>query len=155
MTNINLKFTSHKTECLMHIKHLSHALGACKGLHPLDKKQFDHLSMDQMAIYDQMIFRFTKLQDSIGNKLFNSGLSLLGEPVEQMTMIDKLHKLEKFSIISNASHWFELRELRNEFTHEYPEEDDFKVEALNALHDSSADLIHIFETFIQFVESKL
>ena len=141
MTKINLKFTSHKTECLMHIKHLRHALSACKGLQPLDKNKFDHLTMDQMAIFDQMIFRFTKLQDSIGNKLFNLGLSLLGEPVEQMTMLDKLHKLEKFLIISNANHWIEMRELRNEFTHEYPEEDSIKVEAINSLYECSSDLI--------------
>ena len=90
MTKTNLKFFSHKTECLMHIKHLRHALNASKDLTPLNKDTFENMSMDQMAIFDQMIFRFTKLQDSIGNKLFNSGLSLLGEPVEQMTMLDKL-----------------------------------------------------------------
>lgn len=130
------KFQQAKYECDQHIHHLEHALGGSNHLFPLDESKIKGLRDEEIAFLDQLIFRFTRLQDTMGNKLFSVGLSSLGEPVEEMTMLDKLHRLEKLSIISNAQKWLSLRELRNEFNHEYPDQDQIKAESLNLLRAS-------------------
>ncbi len=107
-----------------------------------------------MAFLDQMIFRFSRLQDSIGNKLITVGLLLLGEPAEEMTMLDKLHRLEKLGVIQDTDRWLNLRELRNEFTHEYPEEDLIRSDALNLLRTETTYLKETYQKFIDFVKSK-
>ena len=47
-------------------------------------------------------------------------LDILGE--SQKTLLDSLYKLEKLEYIISPEWWMNLRELRNEFTHDYPEE---------------------------------
>ncbi len=149
------KYRSAKTECDNHIQRLQHAINRTNDLFPLDHKTFDQLTADQVAFIDQLIFRFSKLQDTMGKKLIPSGLNLLGESVESLTMIDNLNLLEKLKIINSKQDWLELRELRNQIAHEYPDEKLEQLEALNLLHQSTAYLITLYQDFTRFVESKL
>ena len=55
---------------------------------PLDTEQYNDLDGLQVSVIDQMIFRFSKLQDTMGEKLFPSILKLNGESVKKMTFID-------------------------------------------------------------------
>ena len=101
-----------------------------------------------MAFIDQLVFRFSKLQDSMGHKLMTSGLILLGESAETLTMIDKLNLLEKLKLIEDKQRWLELRELRNQIAHEYPEEKQTQIEAVNLLFEAAPYLIHVYRQFI-------
>jgi len=71
---------------------------------------------------DTFVFRYIKLQDYLGNKLFRFFLNEIGEYKENMSFIDILDRLEKLEIISDVEEWKEIRELRNKIAHEYPEE---------------------------------
>ena len=54
---------------------------------------------------DSFIFRFTKIQDLIGEKLFKEILDKVGEFRRNMSFTDILDKAEKLEIIDSADKW--------------------------------------------------
>ena len=86
---------------------------------------------DFLTLLDAFIFRFIKLQSSVGEKLFPLVFEILtGKDRTEATFIDILNTLEKYRIIPSAEYWKKLRKLRNEFVHIYPWETDLKLEAV-------------------------
>jgi len=75
---------------------------------------------EKIKTIDTFIYRFIKLQDMMGEKLFKIFLDNLGEYKDSMSLLDILDKLEKFGIVDHADKWMEYRKLRNKLTHEYP-----------------------------------
>jgi hypothetical protein len=53
------------------------------------------LSDDEVEHVDQFLFRFAKLQDAIGQKLFKTILLFLREDIEEKPFIDILNLKEK------------------------------------------------------------
>lgn len=113
---------------------MQYAVDFLKEVLPLNSGSLKELSQEQVSHADQMIFRFSRLQDTMGNKLFPLILQGLGEYTQNMPFIDTLNKLEKLSIIESAEKWLGLREIRNLVTHEYPENEQEIAEALNELY---------------------
>jgi uncharacterized protein with HEPN domain len=70
---------------------------------------------------DAFVYRFLKLQDYMGQKLFKNFLTSLGEDCDNLSFVDILDKLEKLSIIPSTDEWIQIRKLRNKLTHEYPD----------------------------------
>lgn len=93
-------------------------------------KSWDNISPDyfdndeKRRVIDSFIFRFTKLQDLMGDKLFKEVLNSIGEYKRSMSFIDVLDKLEKLEIIKDADEWNGIRELRNNLSQEYPSNQD-------------------------------
>ena len=86
---------------------------------------------DFLTLLDAFIFRFIKLQSSVGEKLFPLVFEILtGKDQTEATFIDILNTLEKYRIIPSAEYWKKLRKLRNEFVHIHPWETDLKLEAV-------------------------
>jgi hypothetical protein len=117
-----------------HLERLTYAALATSELFPMSVDRYQRLSAPEITLLDQMLFRFGKLQDSIGQRLFPAILRAGQEWSEQETFLDKLNRLEKLGAIPSATEWVELRELRNSAMHEYPDDP-----ALNA-----ANLTRIF-----------
>ena len=69
----------------------------------------------KVRLVDQLLFRFTKLQDAFGERLIPATLGLLQEPFEAWPMRDRLNRLEKLGIL-DVDHipysWFELQQRR-------------------------------------------
>ena len=80
--------------CTIHSERMSFAWGKIKMHFPLDKERYVHLQPEELSYFDQLIFRFSKLQDSMGGKLFPAILENLGEDVRELPFIDRLTKLE-------------------------------------------------------------
>ncbi|MEZ0344643.1 MAG: hypothetical protein ABWJ99_07600 [Caldimicrobium sp.] len=95
---------------------------------------------------DSFIFRFSKMQDSMGEKLFPSILILLGEDVRNKPFIDILNRLERLEFISSADEWKRLRELRNILTHTYPWEREDLLKGIKEALKVSEKLVSIYET---------
>jgi len=76
---------------------------------------------EKIKTIDAFIFRFIKLQDFMGDKLFKEVLKSVGEYKDNMALIDCLDKLEKLEIITQAQadQWMNYRTIRNKLTHEY------------------------------------
>ena len=52
--------------------------------------------------------------------------------------------MEKYHIIDNVDEWHEIRKIRNNFTHEYPEDDKENVEQLNESFFKAKNILTIY-----------
>jgi len=76
--------------------------------------------------------RFCRLQDTLGDKLLPTWLDVLEE--KATVAIDNLDKAEKIGVLPSVELWLELRQLRNQMIHEYIEDLDILVDALQAAY---------------------
>ncbi len=67
-----------------------------------------------------------------GAKLFKALLLYQGENIDK-PFLDLLNRLEQMEII-NVDEWFEIRDLRNDISHEYEENEHVAVEILNTIY---------------------
>lgn len=118
-------------QCERHLHHLKHALEAVRRSLPMSAPSLKTLDDEAVQDWDQLILRFTKLQDTMGARLFPATLDVLQESYEDRPMIDKLHRLEKLGYLGSVEQWYELRVIRNRFAHDYPEDDALKAAYLN------------------------
>ncbi len=63
-----------------------------------------------------------------------------------MSLLDVLDKLEKLKIIDRAEIWMQFRKLRNELTHEYPDNEADIVEGIKMALDAFETTLLIIET---------
>ena len=88
-----------------------------KNIDTMDLEDFENVKL-----VDTFIFRFMKLQDFRGERLFKAFLMKTGDFRDNMSFIDILDKLEKLEIIDSTEEWVKIRQLRNKIAHEYPDE---------------------------------
>jgi len=149
-----LKWRSAVDECRIHALRLRVALSRVVGRIPLDGAGIDRLDDESTAWLDQFLYRFSKLQDAIGERVFVIGLLLLGEDFRDKPFIDVLDRLEALGLMPSSVWWRELRELRNQIAHEYPERRSEQAAAINAIFERSPELMRVFEEFVRTVEEK-
>ena len=109
---------------------------------------------EKVETVDSFIFRFSKLQDSMEQKLFPLTLEFLEEEVRNKPFIDILNRLERLELIESAEKWKELRELRNLLTHTYPWEKEELIENLKVALKRSMELLSTFERFKDFLRKR-
>ena len=90
-------------ESRQHVLRLHYASDKMSRFMPLTVASYQSLTADEVGYIDQFLFRFAKLQDTVGQKLFKQTLIILGEYTETMPLIDILNKLEKLEIIELLS----------------------------------------------------
>lgn len=136
------KFQINLKESFTHLKRLNNALGEFEKKYkfPLDSLQFNEIvkNNQDLAFADQIIYRFSKLQDIMGAKLFKSYLISQGESVDK-PFLDILNQLEKLNILE-VDAWFELRDIRNSISHHYEEDENIAIAILNTIRDIKDDL---------------
>jgi uncharacterized protein with HEPN domain len=133
-------------ECQRHIYRMDLAHTEIAHLMPLSVETYEKLTDADIKTIDQFLFRFSKLQDAIGKKLFKTTLLALGEDIEGEAFIDILNRLEKIDLIADIEGWFELRRMRNELAHEYEEDKKANAEAITIIHQSADRLKTYFST---------
>lgn len=106
--------------CDKHIVRINEALSELHVSLPMTADSYAQLDTGQVRCLDQFIFRFSKLQDAIGAKIFRYLLEYLDEDVSTLPMRDILNRLERYLLIPSADEWNYIRELRNEISHDYP-----------------------------------
>ncbi|MGA8054987.1 MAG: hypothetical protein WCA12_14190 [Burkholderiales bacterium] len=102
-----------------HAAVLSDALAEWDGL-PAPSLEAIEGDRHLRQLTDQLLFRFMKLQDVIGERLVPATLGWLAEPFEPWPMRDRLDRLEKLGFV-DVAHWLRWRETRNRLAHEYPD----------------------------------
>ncbi|MDP2829654.1 MAG: hypothetical protein Q8O37_13740 [Sulfuricellaceae bacterium] len=128
-------------ECERNIYHLCRALTSLDPILPMTGEAFEHLTDAQVQSVDQFILRFTKLQDAMGSRLLPAILQYLQEPYEERPMLDKLNRLEKLGYIQNAEAWQNIRNTRNKFAHDYPDDGERNAALIN-LACEAAGVMH-------------
>jgi hypothetical protein len=107
-------------KCRTHLDRIHYASLQIKELFPLTVDRYNDLTGANIGNIDQLVFRFTKLQDELGNNTFRFLLEVLKEDHIGKPFRDILHTLERLQIIDSSDTWLSLRELRNDLAHEYP-----------------------------------
>ena len=85
-----------------------------------DKSVFKKLKIEEKAFLDAYLKRFSSLQDFMGAKIFSLLLEIAGISSDKMSEV--LYFIEREEIIDSLENWIELREIRNNLEHDYPEE---------------------------------
>jgi len=85
-----------------------------------DQFTFNTLKPEKRAILDAYLKRFASIQDFLGAKIFSLLLEVAG--INNTKMSEVLSNIEKENIIDSLENWVELRDIRNELEHDYPEE---------------------------------
>lgn len=140
-------------ECNQHKIMINHAFKYIEPYVPLTAEKYQKLSLDEIGYIDQFLFRFAKLQDSIGEKLFGTMLYLLGEDFSKKPFIDVLNRLEKMELL-NKDEWLTLRALRNNVAHEYGFDIDELVIRLNAIFMAKDTLLALYERIYSYCKSR-
>lgn len=135
-----------------HAKRLSYAINKLKPNFPVSAEKIDTLTDQEIETFELFTSRFAKLQDFMGNKLFNLILDKSGEFQESMTLIDKINKLEKLKLIESASDWQILRQVCNHLAHEYPDHPELTAKYLNEAYDLSEKLLNTLAMLVKFAQ---
>ncbi len=131
-------------ECDIHIKRINSSLADIKHILPITIETYENLNSDDIKSIDQLIYRYTKLQDKIGSSLIKNICIFLEGDDDRRTFIDCLNILEKHHILENTDDWEKLRNIRNRLTHEYSLDIDKQVQMLNDLTIILEELFEIF-----------
>ena len=103
---------------------------------------------------DSFIFRFTKIQDLIGEKLFKEILDKVGEYRRNMSVTEIIDRAEKLEVIDSADKWSNFRELRNSLSHEYPSNEAELIKDIRLAMDYFAEILRIYENITKYIKSK-
>jgi hypothetical protein len=138
-----------RKEIELHIKRVDAVLPEIKTWLPLDKDAFEDI--EKVKSIDSFIYRFSKIQDKIGDKLFPEILKELQEYRDNMSLRDVLNRLEKLELIPSTDEWISFRELRNIATHEYPDNEKEVVDAINSILSAYDKIKSIYVNIIDRV----
>ena len=112
-----------------------------KALKRLESQKIDLNNEEIIFLVDSLLFRFAKLQDFLGQKIFRSFLEYQGLSLN--SFYDILKELEKEDIL-NIDLWGSLREIRNELAHEYPDKEEIEEKILFIISKTN-DLIEVYK----------
>jgi hypothetical protein len=149
------KLTETIKICDLHYQRMIFAYENIEKYFPLTETSFSQISSLEMALFDQLIYRFSKLQDSMGSRLFKQLLDALEEDISGLPFIDILHKMEKLKLLDQARDWIVLRQTRNTISHEYPFFKEIQIEELNLLPEQVERLVSIWLKLKEFTLHRL
>ena len=138
--------------CERHADRLQWAMQQLQIVVPFSSERLTQLTEIELAILDQFSTRFGKLQDAMGAKLFPEVLELTKEPGDLKAFIDKLYRLEKIGAIPSADEWLLMREIRNSFSHDYPDDLMLQAAMLNKAYEFAAQLLDVFMGIKDFIQ---
>lgn len=142
---INLRMEKLIAECDKHLARINHAYAKMAVFMPLDAAKYQVLGDDEVEHIDQFLFRFAKLQDAMGEKLFVLLLEFLQEEnPKNKPFVDVLNRLEQLSLLDDKNVWLELRKIRNNIAHQYEDEPQQAADALNAIYMAKSSLEKIY-----------
>jgi hypothetical protein len=145
---VERKLNATLDECRTHARILAEARKELRGVR-YDAERVLDIKPSELGVLDQMAYRFSKLQDSVGEKVLPLLLDFAEEPLSPTaTFAEKLQRLEKIGAITSAEQWRLLREVRNQLAHEYPDLPAIKAAVLNRFLDS-IDQLGMFWTHVQ------
>jgi len=149
------KLTETLAICDLHHQRMIFAYQSIEKYWPLTEINLSQLSPIELALFDQLIYRFSKLQDSMGSRLFKQLLETLEEDISGLPFIDILYKMEKLNLLENAKDWIVLRQTRNTVSHEYPFYKEVQIEELNLLPEEVIKLSAIWMRLKEYSINRL
>lgn len=144
MTNavLDARLTTAIWECNRHTAALTAALLDWQAG---DTPSIEALDQDAAVrrLTDHILYRFTKLQDAMGERLVPATLAWLQEPQESWPMRDELDRLEELGYL-DVEAWLQWRDVRNRLAHEYPDTADLRHAAVLAAVTTAKLMVQAF-----------
>lgn len=137
-----------QTVCQGHAEALSEALQDMQ-LRALSADDYSHMSKSDRRLLDQFAYRYTRLQDDMGARLMPAVLKVLGEDIAPLSAIDRFTRLEQLGWLPSADEWLTLRQIRNQFSHDYPDSPVERFERLQAAVQAARQLLTVLAQFQQ------
>jgi len=150
-----LKIEKYLYECDKHKERVESAYRDVKDSLPLSASSYENLNDDDIKSIDQYLFRFAKLQDTLGEKLFKIIVSEYVEDSSRLTFFDILNRLEKIGILEDINVWKSLRNARNNISHQYDEDSEEMADAINKIFAQKEPLINIYQTIKNYFLNKV
>jgi hypothetical protein len=150
----NLRIEKYFNECDKHIKRIIESYNNVDKILPISANSYIALSDDEIKNIDQYLFRFSKLQDTIGEKFFRIIIKDFSEDTTRLTFLDILNKLERIGILNNKDEWKTLREYRNDISHQYDDEPKEMAEAINNIFSQKDIIIGIYQKIKEYYENR-
>lgn len=141
-------------ECDKHLYRINKAYSNTLGILPIEATKYKNLNDDEVEHIDQYLFRFAKLQDAMGRKLFKYILIFLDENIENLPFVDILNRMEKLTLLESASVWRELRDVRNELSHQYDDDAEEMAIVLNNIFEQKEVIGSIYLHIKNYYESR-
>jgi len=139
-------------ECSLHIKVLAEALEEAQPWLPLTTQTVQQITKERLRILDQIAYRFSKLQDTMGQKVLPTLLELAEEPIApDATFAEKLNWLERMGALPSAEEWKKLRVARNAIAHEYPDDKELQSSAINRFFNGAVQLNALYGFVSQYL----
>jgi len=151
--DIKNTFKEKLYECDRHCQKIADAKEYLAPIIPLDIQKYQDIDKISSSFIDQLIFRFSKLQDTIGESILKSILLMSQEDVKKMTFLDMLNRFEELELL-DKNQWLRLRELRNDIAHEYSFNQAEVVDTINLIYQKSDELIEIYRSILKFINEK-
>ncbi len=139
-------------EINQHIRRINSILPEIESWIPLNQEDFNNT--EKVKTIDSFIYRFIKMQDKMGEKLFPNILIILEEYKSNMPFIDVLNRLERLEILPSADEWLEFRNLRNALTHEYPGNEEEMIESITAAIEEYHKMLAIFNEMVEILSER-
>ncbi|MEI6387972.1 MAG: hypothetical protein WCQ50_15190 [Spirochaetota bacterium] len=127
-----------------HAARMGKAKEALTRLFPLTAASFAALDDASVTVLDQFLYRFTKMQDSLGTRFLPALFSLLEDDDSPKAFLDILDRLEQLRVLESAETWQYFRELRNRIAHEYRETLEQTVQTLNLLYSEIHRFLNLY-----------
>jgi len=142
----NIKIEKIFKECDKHLQRINEAYGDMSAFMPLTATKYEALSKDDVQAIDQYLFRFAKLQDSMGEKLFKLLLGRFEENADKLPFLDVIKKIEKYIDMDIVNEWQDLRNIRNQLAHEYEDDAIDMANSINLIYAKKEVIEGIYST---------
>ncbi len=145
MSYLEVKVEKILNECDKHLLRINSAYQRMSSFIPLNKQGYLSITEQNITDIDQFLYRFGKLLDAVGGKLFPAVLMFLREEkIRSKSFIDILNRLEQLEILDNKENWFELRKIRNDLSHDYADNPAEMALAINYIYEKKDTLESIY-----------
>ena len=142
------KLMRYFEEAKKHIQKIQSAKKVLKNVMPLNEENFIRLNEREQDKLDILIFRFAKLQDLLGRKIFRAILSYSGYEIN-LPFVEILSELERERLLE-VDRWMALRDTRNAIAHEYPNEELQLANELNFIYNEVEYLIELTQNLEEY-----
>lgn len=139
--------------CLRQKKHLELSLKDVQRLLKEHKGLPTQLTSEEQKNLDVFLFRFSRLQDILGGKVFRGLVRATLEQAE--SMLDVMHKMEKYGVLDNTDDWRRIRDTRNDVTHDYALETQDVVAKIQELVAFTPELLSVTDRALLYAKDKL
>ncbi len=142
------RLTNYFNEAKKHIAKIESVKNLLDSCMPLSLEHFKNLSERELDKLDVLVFRFSKLQDLLGQRVFKNILEYSGFDTH-ISFVKILSELERESLLE-VDRWRALRDARNTIAHEYPNEEDIMIDEINFIYQEVWYLVELTQRLEEY-----